>query len=312
MSRSGRAWPLKLKERCEAVGWLVTMTKSGHYKVRTKRGQGFSFPSTPSDRRAERNALAEARRHGLDTLEHQLSLVNERERLQRIKRDRTSVGDALVSAVIKTETEDEEMRMARKVVDRALGYVDGVAIVEATQAKITTPLTIKHGKGAVPLADAEELLLEDGNVVYRCAKSAATPRTPDAEGLCHRTFSSVESLRAHITFHSRKSLPVTPSERKKREREAATRVAEATKTATTKASKKAADASTGNAGVVAQLIRLAEKFQELSGQFDDVASAVNEASAELNTLVRQLPDHIADEALLEKARKFDELRKQFG
>lgn len=312
MATNGRTWPLRLKERCEAVGWIVTMSRSGHYKVRTKRGKGFSFPSTPGDRRSELNAIAEAKRHGLERMEASLARTSERDRQERIRRDRTSVGAALVDAAVANEDENEEGSMEKEVAQKAgaLGYVDGVAIAERAPAMHQTPLT--HGK-SVPLVDGEELLLADGTVVYRCAKPAATVMDRKAKGICHRTFDSASSLKAHISYHSRTTLPVTPAQRRKIERESTReRVAKVAKAAAKKAPAKAAQSSLEEPGIVARIVELTNRVNRLSGDVDQANKELDEVAAELATIAQELPDAVADEETLDKARRYEELRKLMG
>lgn len=319
MATNGRAWPLKLKERCEAVGWLVTMTKSGHYKVRTKRGCGFSFPSTPGDRRAELNALAEAKRHGLKQLEARLSRLAEQDRQRRLKRG--TVGDALVEAMVSSETEleteskEEGEAVQKEIAQRegALGYVGDVAIVEKAPAMHETPLT--RGK-RVPLVDGEELLLADGTVVYRCAKPAATVMHPDAKGLCHRTFDTVNGLKGHITYHSRKSMPEAPGARKKREREAPRkiarkRVSQVARAATKRSPAKVAETALETTGIVAQAVQLVDQFDSFKDELEILGKSADELVTELRELVRLLPESVADEDTLAAAQKYEELRKHF-
>lgn len=55
-----------LKRAAEAQGWIVVLTRSGHYQWRSPGGQIITSGSTESDWRAHRNHLARLRRCGLD------------------------------------------------------------------------------------------------------------------------------------------------------------------------------------------------------------------------------------------------------
>ena len=302
-----RSWTYELKARCEAVGWTVTLGKGGHYKVRTHNGRGFTFPSTPGDVRSERNALAEARRHGLDKLEERKKRAAEAERLRRIARDRQSIiGEALADAIEKQVTKEEIEEMTDKDnADTSLGEVDGVKIVEVAQAKHTTPIS----KGPRPLAGGEELLLEDGRVVYRCAKPAATVMNPMAQGICHRIFDTVGSLKAHISYHSRKTMPISPGERRKREREAyLNRIVAERKLQSVEASESASQ----QVGIIAQASQLADRFSDFKKELALLEATADELSNELRNLVQRMPEHLADEAVLDAARRYEQLRRLIG
>lgn len=299
-----RAWTHELKARCEGVGWTVTLGKGGHYKVRTPDGRGFSFPSTPGDVRGERNALAVARRHGLDKLEERKKRAAEAERLRRIARDRQSIlGEAFADAIEKQVTKEEIEEMTNKTnVDTSLGEVDGVKIVEVAQATHITPIS----NGPRPLADGEELLLEDGRVVYRCAKPAATVMDPTAQGICHRIFDTAGSLKAHISFHSRKTLP---GERRKREREAhPNRIAAERKSQPVEAPEPASQ----QVGIIAQASQLADRFSDFKKELALLEATADELSNELRNLVQRMPEHLADEAVLDAARRYEQLRRLIG
>src|SRR5690606_30208302 len=159
-------------------------------------------------------------------------------------------------------------------------------------------------------------LLADGTVVYRCAKPAATVMHPDAKGPCHRTFDTVGSLKAHITFHSRKSMPEAPGARKKREREAPRkiarkRVSQVARTATKRSPAKAAETALKTTGIVAQAIQLVDQFDSFKGELEILGKSADELVTELRELVRLLPESVADEDTLAAAQKYEELRKHF-
>ena len=172
--------------------------------------------------------------------------------------------------------------MQKKITQRddVIGYVGDVAIVEKAPAMHETPLT--RGK-RVPLVGGEELLLADGTVVYRCAKPVATAMDPTAQGICHRIFDTVGSLRAHIAYHARK----------KREREAAHEIAQ----------KRASQE------IVARATWLLDQFDIFKNELELLGKSADELVTELRELVRLLPESVADEDTLAAARKYEEMRK---
>lgn len=209
-----------------------------------------------------------------------------------------------------TELESkEEGDVVKKTTQRegALGYVGDVAIVEKAPAMHETPLT--RGK-RVPLVDGEELLLADGTVVYRCAKPAATAMDPTAQGICHRVFDTVGSLKAHIAYHSRKSVPEAPGARKKREREAVRKIARKRVSQAAKRSPaKAAETALEPTEIVARAAQLLDQFDIFKSELQLLGKSADELVAELRELVRLLPESVADEDTLGKARKYEELRR---
>lgn len=295
-------------KRCESAGWRVDRLPNGHAKIYPTDGPMIS--TGPFNSRSSRqNLLSRLVAVGLETAEEQAEARGERSRRDRISRARGSVGDALLDAVQEREVEEERVKKEVAQKEGALGYVDGVAIVEKAQAMHTTPIS----NGARPLTDGEELLLADGNVVYRCMKPAATTNHPELTGTCHRTFDSVGSLKGHITFHSRKTMPVPPGVRRKAEREKREQAARDAKAAVKKAAKKAADTSPqGEPGVVARVVELTKRVNRLSGDVDQANKELDEVAAELAAIAQELPSTVVDEEVIEKARKYDHLRQLMG
>jgi hypothetical protein len=66
--------------------------------------------------------------------------------------------------------------------------VDGVKVTDRTPAKLATPMT--NGE-AREFAGVDEIMLEDGRVLYQCVRSA----------FCAKTFETPLSARAHLTAH---------------------------------------------------------------------------------------------------------------
>lgn len=321
--------PKELAARCEAVGWVVRMSKSGHYRVWTAGGTGTSFtvPATPGDTRSMKNSLGQARRLGLERLEAEQANGREKQRKARIAKDRGRVGEALLAAVARRKEDDNDKdkedgdKVASKEVAAqkgALGYVDGLAIVERAQAYVRSPAPAMKGQ-KVQLHDASELLLEDGSVVYRCEKYGSWKGDIPDDQPCHATFDSSESVRIHITFHTRKIMPVGPGVRKKMNEDP--KYAKAVR-ARQDARRERAPASPqpqpntstkdeSEEGIVARLKRVTERVNSLWDAINELNNTAEEVSAELTTLAQELPDHLADEDTIDKARRFDSLRKAF-
>jgi hypothetical protein len=55
-----------LRRAAEEQGWVVVLTRSGHYQWRAPSGETITSGSTESDWRAHRNHLARLRRCGLN------------------------------------------------------------------------------------------------------------------------------------------------------------------------------------------------------------------------------------------------------
>lgn len=146
----------QLMERCEAVGWPVRRTGGGHFFIRAPNGAAESFPSTPDAGRGRgfRNAEAWCKRNGLLEAEANLSKKKDKNRMKRIEQSSNKIADiATVRGNI------DEVQSNNK------DFINGVKIIERSQAKIETPIT---GGKAVPFKNISEVLLEDGSVVYQC------------------------------------------------------------------------------------------------------------------------------------------------
>lgn len=195
----------ELVERCVAVGWPVVKSGNSHWKVDTRNGI-LTIPSTPSSDTSVKNTLAQAKRFGLDVLEARMGLKQEKQRIARIAFDRQQ-NDAKIDAINSTNgngetrvTSEDSDDITR---DRGHGHVAGVAIVETAPAMVKTNVMSKPA----PLRDAEELLLANDTVVYRCLRtdpygSLLAPSNTGGKP-CHLTFPSSYSVRQHIGTHSR-------------------------------------------------------------------------------------------------------------
>jgi hypothetical protein len=297
-------WQANFTARCEAVGWSVERTNSNHFKIRDRAGKFlFTFPATPGDKRSMENTLADARRAGLLELEKTVKLRAERDRLARIEQDRQANDAALERTAAANGTS-----VTASAPETNLGSVDGVTIVATAPAMMQSPIMPKPA----PLADAEELLLADDRVVFRCLKPAATITDGQLTGVCHRTFESVGSLRAHITFHARKSLPPQLQKgHKKPTRESempATKTAEPIAAAETAVA--AIDMTATNVAVTVEglALRLATAIK----MADRVATTAATVKLDLTRIaedLQKLPQ--VDPETLAKARQFDTLRGIF-
>jgi hypothetical protein len=328
-------WTTNFQRRLEDVGWRVERSKSNQFKVydRSDR-QILVFSATPSDHRSMTNALSQAKKAGLLLLESEVKLRRERDRLARLAADRESNGHkperavppalftpppvpppaestaATMSTVaddaasVGVKTHDEKVKMSVK--PENLGDVDGVAIVAVAPAKIQTPIMT----APAPLADAEELLLADDRVLYRCLK-------PTPQGPCHSTFDTANSLRSHITFHSRRVPPTTPAYRAKQERlvrenvkPPAVATSEEREVA---ASPKTTTSPTSPAATSTEVDRLRRRVDVLAGAVAETLGGLKKIQAEVAELqceVNELP--LADEETLRKAAEFDKVKSTFS
>lgn len=289
------SWQAEFIRRCEAVGWKVERTNSNHYKVRDASNKFlFVFPTTPGDNRSMRNTEAEANRHGLKELVQKQALRNERDRLEKIRKDR----EASEAVEAEAALERIETQIPSKPQPEDLGTVDGVAIVMSGPALFKTPVMAE----ARPLRDAEELLLADDRTVWRCLKSAATPYRPHAEGLCHKVYLSVDSLQSHLAYHSR-----TPWKEAKNPdvADATTARKEEDQTVpTTKTPVKTAELN----GHRPEIEAFDHALSQLQAGVKRIADASASLIIEIGTLrnaARQLP--VVDQVTIDKAAQFDAL-----
>lgn len=293
-------WQANFVKRCEAVGWSVERTNSNHYKVKNDQGKFlFVFPTTPGDVRSMQNTLSDAKRHGILELEKDVKLRNERDRLERIQRDREAAEAVEAEAALeRIETALPSKRSDSETAD--LGTVDGVAIAAIAPALFKSPIMA----APAPFGGAEELLLVDDRIVFRCVKPARTPYR-DVEGLCHKTYDNMNSLMAHIRYHGRapwkkgtsSSAPATEQETK-----SVTETATTTKTTTSPT----VQTRDGRRSDVAALDHAISQAQTSIQKVADGLTALVIEFGTIRDAVRNLP--VADEEILDKARRFDALR----
>lgn len=287
-------WQDQFRKRCLAVGWDVEMTTSGHYKVRSADGRFlFTFPSTPGDKRSMLNTLADAKRLGLEDLEARAKLLAERERLERIESDRAAAEKKIDAA------NGNAAAAAKSKEPSDLGEIDGVAIVMSGPAMFKSPVMAF----SAPISGGEELLLADDRTVFRCVRDAATNYRPDAPGLCHKIYTSVNSLKTHIAYHSRK--PKVVDEESVAENPSAGKIVPA--------SVQAADAPSRPADTLKPTAKLAGKVAILSDIVDEMIGKLRDVTLDLSSIQHDIARlEVADEATIEKARQFDVLQGIFA
>lgn len=322
MGADARAEANALVKRCEAVGWTVVRSGNDHWKVDTKRGT-FSFASTPSSARSMRNAYAEAKRFGLDGLEVKLAKLRDVQRQVRIEEDRTA-NDAKIARVLAANGHSEPDDVVDS--DVHLGFVDDVRIVAIAPALVQTPVMARPS----PLRDAEELLLADGRICYRCAKLGTWKndgsKRPDE--LCHAVFDSAQSLRNHIGYHSMtleqitkiRSVPTKANRRQPSpmQTQALGKIAESYRESETETVTVIKPPTTLNHGETQELI--VNMLEELSGAIFEIGGKlidVRNQHVKIVELVKKIQPEVVevrvvetvnDPELVAKAAKFDALR----
>lgn len=282
MSAGNNDWAKNFKQRLEDVGWRVEMSGTSHYKVHDADGKLLlTFSGTPGGgSRGMMNALGQAKRAGLLTLETQVKLQREKERLQKLEDDRAANDVRLAEAQALADaaaTEDAPLP--------DLGSVNGVRIVAIAPAMIQTPIM----KKAAPLTDGSEIMLSDHTVLYRCDRPAATAVKPDLQGVCHRTFESATGLLVHISSHKYTHNNAKNFGRKQQE---------AIEAMTAKTSPNGVSSTTK---LAARLSEALDSVTLLAQGLDSVRKELTEIQDDLGRL------HVADTDTLTKAAKFDTL-----
>lgn len=303
MTAHGRGSDRDLVKRLKAlerVGWRMRETKRNWLLVSPPSGSTFSVPLTYDSRnsRSMVSAVKTAERHGLLEAEEKLNQINEARRLFSLKKTQVD-SDSDSDDSDNDDSDERTEEVVKKTIARDkgdLGYVDGVAIAEIAPAKIVTPIT----NGAVPMAHGQELLLADGNVVYRCVKPG-TIHEPGLDAPCHRTFASAASLRAHLSAHSRKAAPTGKTATSDAP------VSDVSKRPATPA--RSRQRSSDNF----DFADLARTLDKTSTQVQHIIVALQQAVSNMRDIskaVEKLP-HV-DEATVAKAKKWDEMRKLMG
>jgi hypothetical protein len=307
-----------LIQRCHAVGWQVTKTTSGHWKVDTHKGI-FTIPSTPSSSRSMANTLADAKRRGLNDLEAKLSGRDDRDRQRRLASDRAANDAKLERIQVKIAAIQDKAGVGAvnakmpnddPTVDVGLGKVNGIAIVAIAPAMVKTPLMTKPG----PFAGGEELLLATGSVVFRCRKKGSWGKfnhTP-ADQVCDSVFTSSKGLLTHIGYHTIRTMRDADNAAHENEKETddVSKQTELTATA-------AAAAANGSTDALKSL--LTESLTALVAAIDKIGASTIEArnaGLQLIQLVQELKPEIIvqepDPELVAKAKQFDALAATLG
>lgn len=176
----------RIIQNMDRMGWTIRQTGNSSGVVVTAPGHA---PVTINARAAGhgdgmRNALSAIARTGYETA---WADYLDRQRDQRIAAatpeppsPATVFGDKpMTSTAAASDT-------TAQPVNRDL--VDGVKVTDRTTAKLATPLT--NGE-AREVAGVDEIMLEDGRVLYQCVRSA----------FCAKTYDTPLSARAHLTAH---------------------------------------------------------------------------------------------------------------
>lgn len=192
----------ELIKRIERVGWHVRITGNGHAMVTTPSGK-FTMPRRDGEPRGVKNALACARRFGLEQAEAALKKREERERDARnanVQQQNVRVLHQPTPLVLPfIEPAEREINMTNssqpkpkyrrpeqiKITGRLdRKYVNDIVIVDRAPATYQTPIM----KAPHTTTKIEELLLADSRVVYQCNVRPT---------VCFRVFSTVRGALIH-------------------------------------------------------------------------------------------------------------------
>lgn len=280
---SRRNWPKELADRCNAVGWEARLVNSGHYRAFLPDGRSFGWAASPSDTNGYKAAQREAERFGLADLELRARLEREKERLERIRRDRELNG-------VPAEDFAPESTQPKEDAMPKYGFieVDGVRIgIAEVGPAFYSPV---RGSGPREIPDARELLLVDETIRYQCLKPThSDPGRPDK--LCERTFEKAAGLHIHQGRMHQSSASARPAKPAPSLQE---------------------ELAAPEPGLVAQAVRLAEDFAAFNDQLGDLADLGDRLNSDLQSLARQLPAELVSDELRSKAEKFDAMLRAAG
>ncbi len=325
-------WQDNFRRRCDFVGWTTELSKgSNHYKVYDATGKYlFTYAKTSGDRRSMLNTVTEAKRHGIETLETQEKLRQERERLVRIEKDRETNGHVVadVSSINRGSSEGERRMTEAKIENHYAESRDavlGVSVLIREKASLTshniqTKVTETH-----VYPDIDALQLENDTVVYQCASRRDTT--------CLFTAASPQSVRAHLRAHSPRAdaakLAAELAEAEQRAAEAQAeldarikRKSDGSKQAVETRRKRAEAAANGHAPVTAvstgavatdadraAIERIRKTADALGRELDELGRGlqhVAKSMAQLSNDVDRIPS--VDPTISAKAKAFDELQ----
>lgn len=313
-----REWPEELAKRCRAVGWTAYLAKSGHFKVQVPpredlpNGGGFSFASTPGSLDSEKKALNSANRYGLERLELQARLLAEKERLERIERDRRENGVPEEDFVLYQEVEAElaekiysipDPESERDVQTESLGRIEVegqvLEILEEAEA------WFQPNRGGEPrlVEAARELLLSNHAVYFQCLKGTGTWEG-ETEVRCDRLFTSPQG----VFIHQGRVHKAAENAAQRMQPHPASKAVEATLEVNVEAPEPVAvEAQLVPVGPVAALVLQADRMRKVEEKLEDLACEAGSIAASLEKLAQQLPDQVASEELRAKAAKFDRM-----
>lgn len=294
MGANGRKEAQELVKRCEAVGWTVVLSGGDHWKVDTRRGI-FMIPNTPGDARSMRNSVADAKRFGLDALEAKLVLRTEQDRQERIAADRAA-NDAKMAKIRGAYDARNPFTPPKEPddsvdTDANLGEVDGVRIAAIAPVRYLHPRS--HSGTLSTLRNAEELLLVDQRIVYRCANTL-----PDGKP-CHATFDNALSLLGHSRRH--------PIEKENEIVAVKPTPADVAKAASPNGQAPLPTATTREL-LVTTIEELAGSIFEIGGRLIETRNSLIKMADQVKQLKPEIVQVEPDPEILAKAAKYDALR----
>jgi hypothetical protein len=297
---SRKNWPRELADRCNAVGWNARLVPNGHWKADLPDGTTMSWAESPSDTNGYKMAMRKARQKGLDALEQKLKLQREKERLERIQRDRELNGVPESDFAPNRPTNEGETQPMDSA-NSNLGYIE----VEGTRLAIaeTAPAYMQHWRGGDPreLDDARELLLIDHSVRYQCRKlTLSDPGLPDKT--CDRHFPTpggvvVHQTRVHQTRPKPKPDPdrdlggVFPAD-----------------TTPVQVTSEPDPAKVEQPGVMARMEDLGNQVLDVHYEAQRLANHAQDVHAALVKLAQDLPAELASDEMRQKAEILDQMR----
>lgn len=287
-----KRWPQELADRCNAVGWPAELVANGHWKARLPDGTVMGWAESPSDTNAYKNAMRVARAKGLEDLELQLKLQREKERLERIERDRrlNGVPESAYGPGPATQPESEP-ELKTPATSSNLGFVEvegqRLGIMEQAEAWFQP----SRGGERRLVEDARELMLIDHSVHYQCLRGTGTFQGED-EVFCNRLFDTPSG----VFFHQARThkLAEEAAQRMQPHPASAPRAEEA-------------PMAVSQPGLVARMVALTGRFEQLCNDLDQVGESANALYNELQGLVRELPAELASDELRDKAARFERM-----
>lgn len=290
-------WSIELVQRCEAVGWDVRKPRrGGHWTVRIPGGGQFTFSTTTRNGKAIKNALADAKRHGLLDAEERLKQQRNDERQKAIHDDRKKVEVQIQSM---TADNEDVNSVAKKLVATGkgtLGYVDGVAIVERAPAKYKG--NNPNVKGLMTAHNASEVLLDDGRVVYTCNLHSCTYFADKAV--------SVVTHQARSTFHQRTKKTIAAYEELQNNGVTAKDsnvIAEAFTTFTDTNIAQANHKQPGEDEASSSSV-----IAVLATEVDEIAGRLGVIAEQIKNLAEKIDETRPDEETASKAKKYDQIK----